>query len=287
MGILLLIITVLFCALQSVVKKDFSIKINGKGGTYFFAAFSSLFAMLFFVFTADGLSFDWAILPYSLGFGLAYLISLVSGYLALTTGSASISSLISSYSLMIPAFYGLIFLKEPMGKLFLPGLLLLLISIFLINKKGENEQSKFTPEWIFYVVLSFFGGGMCSVIQTMQQKAFDGQYKSEYMIISLLFVFLSVAFISLIKERKNLGLYLKKGWYLGPVCGIMNGAVNLFVMMLVSEIKMAASIMFPVIGAGQLILTYIFFRFIFKEQLTKPQLCGFVLGTISVILLNI
>ena len=128
---------------------------------------------------------------------------------------------------------------------------------------------------------------MCSVIQTMQQKAFDGQYKSEYMIISLLFVFLSVAFISLIKERKNLGLYLKKGWYLGPVCGIMNGAVNLFVMMLVSEIKMAASIMFPVIGAGQLILTYIFFRFIFKEQLTKPQLCGFVLGTISVILLNI
>ncbi len=286
MDILLLVITVLFSALQSVTKKAFGSKING-GGTFFFAGFSSLFAMLFFIVTADSLSFNPAILPYSLGFGFAYLTATVFGYLALTTGSASISSLISSYSLMIPAFYGLIFLKEPMGKFFLPGLLLLLISIFLINKKSGNDQSKFTPKWIFYVILSFIGGGMCSVMQTMQQKAFDGQYKSEYMIISLLFVLLSVGIISLIKERKNLGLYIKKGWYLGSACGIMNGAVNLIVMILVSEIKMSASVMFPVIGAGQLILTYTFFRFMFKEHLTKPQLYGFVLGTISVILLNI
>ena len=286
MDILLLVVTVLFCALQAVTKKAFGTKISG-GGTFFFSAFSTLFAMLFFVFTSEGFVFDMAYIPYSLGFGLSYLVSLVFGYLALTTGSASLSSLISSYSLMIPAFYGLVFLHEPMGKFFIPGLAILLVSIFLINKKVDNQSTKFTPKWIFYVVMSFIGGGMCSVTQTMQQKACDGQYKSEYMIVSLIFVLLCVGAISLVKERKNLGLYLKKGWHLSSLCGIMNGAVNLFVMMLVSEIKMSASVMFPVIGAGQLIITYIFFRFMFKEKLTKPQLAGFVLGTISVILLNI
>ena len=99
MDILLLVITVLFCALQAVAKKAFGAKING-GGTYFFATFSSLFAMLFFIGTADGLSFNSAIVPYSLGFGLAYLTSLVAGYLALTTGSASISSLMRIIALL-------------------------------------------------------------------------------------------------------------------------------------------------------------------------------------------
>ena len=41
-----------------------------------------------------------------------------------------------------------------------------------------------------------------------------------------------------------------------------------------SEIKMAASIMFPVIGAGQLIITYIFFRFMFKEKLKVVEQDG-------------
>ncbi len=284
MDILLLVITVLFCALQSVTKKAFGSKISG-GGTFFFSGLSTLFAMLFFIATSKEFRFDTAFIPYSIGFGLSYLVSLVFGYLALTTGSASLSSLISSYSLMIPAFYGLIFLHEDMGKFFIPGLLILLISIFLINKKVDNQTTKFTPKWIFYVIMSFIGGGMCSVTQTMQQKAFDGQYKSEFMIIALLFVVICVGILSAVKERGSFVQYVKKGWWLGSVCGIMNGVVNLFVMILTAT--MATSVMFPVIGAGQLILTYIFFRFMFKETLTKPQLYGFILGTISVILLNI
>jgi len=284
MDILLLVIVVLFCALQNVTKKSYGSGTNG-GGTYFFSGLSTLFAMLFFIFTSKGFSFDATVIPYSLGFGLSYLVSLVFGYLALTTGSASLSSLISSYSLMLPAFYGLIFLNEPMGKFFFPGLLLLLISVFLINRKTNEPSSKFTAKWIIYVILSFVGGGMCSITQKMQQVAFDGKYKNEFMIIALLFALISIGFLTVIKERENMLLFLKKGWHLGSVNGIMAGVVNLFVMIL--SATMSASVMFPVIGAGSLIITYIFFRFMFKEKLTKPQLYGFVLGTISVILLNI
>lgn len=283
---IMLIIVVLFCALQNVTKKGFGAKVGG-GGTFFFSGLSSLFAMLFFIFTSTEFVFDAAVIPYSLGFGLSYAVSMIFGYLAIASGSASLSALINSYSLMIPAFYGLIFLSEPMGKFFIPGLTLLLISIFLINKKTDNESSTFTPKWIFFVVMSFIGGGMCSVTQKMQQVAFDGKYKNEFMIAALLFVLIVNIVFAIIKERQNIKLYLKKGWYLGPVCGIMNGIVNLFVMILTTELKMSASVMFPVIGAGSLIITYIFYRFMFKEVLTKPQLAGFIIGIISVLLLNI
>ena len=283
---IMLVVTVLFCALQNVTKKGFGTKVNG-GGTFFFSGISSLFAMLFFICTSKEFVFDAATIPYSLGFGLSYAASLIFGYLAIASGSASLSALISSYSLMIPAFYGLIFLKEDIGIFFIPGLALLLISIFLINKKTDNESSAFTPKWIFYVIMSFIGGGMCSVTQKMQQVAFDGKYKNEFMIIALLFVLCVNIVFTLLKERKNIKLYLKKGWLLGSSCGIMNGVVNLFVMILTTELKMSASVMFPVIGAGTLIITYIFYRFMFKEVLTRPQLAGFVLGTISVLLLNI
>ena len=283
---IMLIIVVLFCALQNVTKKGFGAKVGG-GGTFFFSGLSSLFAMLFFIFTSTEFVFDAAVIPYSLGFGLSYAVSMIFGYLAIASGSASLSALINSYSLMIPAFYGLIFLSEPMGKFFIPGLTLLLISIFLINKKTDNESSTFTPKWIFFVVMSFIGGGMCSVTQKMQQVAFDGKYKNEFMIAALLFVLIVNIVFAIIKERQNIKLYLKKGWYLGSVCGIMNGIVNLFVMILTTELKMSASVMFPVIGAGSLIITYIFYRFMFKEVLTKPQLAGFILGIISVLFLNI
>jgi len=282
----MLITVVLFCALQNVTKKGFSAKVSG-GGTFFISGLSSLFAMLFFIFTSKEFNFNAAFIPYSLGFGLSYAASLIFGYLAITTGSASLSALISSYSLMIPAFYGLIFLREDMGKFFIPGLALLLISIFLINRKEEGEASAFTPKWIFFVVMSFIGGGMCSVTQKMQQVAFDGKYKNEFMILALLFVlFVNAVFVAA-KEKENIKLYLKNGWFLGASCGIMNGVVNLFVMILTTELKMSASVMFPVIGAGTLIITYIFYRFMFKEVLTSSQLAGFVLGTISVLLLNI
>lgn len=132
----------------------------------------------------------------------------------------------------------------------------------------------------------FFGNGMCSVVQKMQQIAFEGSYKNEFMIISLLFVCVAAFSIFLLKERKDgsISIPVKHSLFWGGLCGIMNGAVNLFVMIL-SE-KMNASAMFPIISVGSLIITYALFRIFYKEKLSKTQLAGFVLGTISIILLN-
>ena len=55
-------------------------------------------------------------------------------YFALMLGSMTLTSLIVSYSVIIPCIYGIVFLKEPISICFVIGLLLLAISLFLVNK---------------------------------------------------------------------------------------------------------------------------------------------------------
>ena len=149
----------------------------------------------------------------------------------------------------------------------------------------NNTGSRYFEKIVFYLLIAFVGNGMCSVVQKMQQDAFGGNYKNEFMIIALASVCTSLFITSLIKEKRHIKRCAKTGWYFAIACGIMNGVVNLFIMLLSG--KMPVSLMFPLISAGGIIITYFVSRFIYKEKLTKQQLFGFALGVCSVVLLNI
>jgi drug/metabolite transporter (DMT)-like permease len=267
---------------QNIVKKPYTKKTNG-GGVYFFNTLVSATALLFFALTSSELHFDFSIVPYAIGFAATYSVASIFSILAIANGSLSLTSLCTSFSLMIPTFYGLIFLKDAIGLGFVSGLILLAISLFLINKPDKN--ARVSVKWLIFVLLAFLGNGMCTVMQNMQQRAFDGAYKSEFMILSYAMVAVVMLSMALFKDRKNLKLHVKAGWYVAPICGALNGMVNLFVMIL--SARMAVSLMFPLISAGGLVVTYLVSRFVYKEKLTKLQFAGFVLGAAAVVLLNI
>lgn len=266
---------------QSIVKKPYTQKTSG-GGVYFFNMLLSMAALLFFVATSSKLNFNLTYVPYSIGFAVAYAVSSVFMVLAIAYGSLSLTSLFISYSLMIPTIYGLI-LGEPVGNGFLPGMILLVISIFLTNKR--DEKAKISFKWVIFVLLSFIGNGMCTVVQKMQQVASGGKYKNEFMIVALAIVTIVMFIISLFQERRDIKFYAKSGWHWALICGVLNGMVNLFVMILSG--RMSVSLMFPLISAGGLIVTYIVSRLFYKEKLTRIQFVGFVFGLAAVVLLNI
>jgi drug/metabolite transporter (DMT)-like permease len=184
---------------------------------------------------------------------------------------------------MLPTFYGLIFLKDSISVGFIPGLVLLGVSLFLINK--SDEKVRFSLKWIICVIVSFIGNGMCTVVQKMQQVASNSAYKNEFMIVALAIVTIAMLIVSLIKERKKIKVYAKYGWHWALICGLLNGMVNLFVMILSG--RMAVSLMFPLISAGGLVVTYIVSRFCYKEKLTRVRFIGFILGLVAVVFLNI
>lgn len=269
-------------SIQNIFKRQYSDKTNGKG-VWIFSGLVSLFAMLFFVCSSKNLNFNISFLPYSIGFAVAYGTATLFSVLAVSCGSLSLTSLFISYSLMLPTFYGLIFLKDPISKGLIPGIILLVISLVLTNKKSEENKISF--KWIIYVILAFVGNGMCSTVQKMQQVAFEGTYKNEFMIIALAIVAIFMILFSLFTERKEIKHYVNYGWRLAILSGVVNGAVNLFVMILSS--RMPVSLMFPLISAGGIIITYLISKFFYKEKLSKTQFIGFIIGIISVVFLNI
>lgn len=282
LNVIFLIAIILGVSGQNIVKKPYTQKMGGSG-VYFFNAILSAAALLFFAVTATKLDFDLSFIPYSIGFAASYAIATVFLVLAIAYGSLSLTSLFFSYSLMIPTLYGLVFLKDDISVGFILGLALLVVSLFLVNK--NDKKAKFSFKWIICVILAFLGNGMCTVVQNMQQVAFDGAYKNEFMIVALAIVALVMSIMSLIKERKAMKVYAKAGWHWALICGLLNGMVNLFVMIL--SRSMPVSVMFPLISAGGLVVTYLVSRFVYKESLTKLQFVGFILGLAAVVFLNI
>ena len=269
---------------QNVLKKYYNGKTD-RHGVFIFAAISAFVACLFFLISSGfKLDFCAEVIPYSLGFAVSYAAASVGSFLAIQSGSLSLTSLINSYSLVVPTFYSLIFFGESVSGIFWVGFALLMISLFLINSR-EGEV-KITLKWVVFVVVGFLGNGICSTVQAAEQRAFAGAYKSEFMIMALTVVALSLFTASLCTERDCMGDCLKRGGHLMAGCGVANGAVNLFIMLLLVRMSSAA-VIYPVISAGGIVLSWSVSRFLYKENLTKKQNLALVLGIVSVVLMNL
>lgn len=279
---LLLTASIFGVTIQQVSKKAYNKKVAG--GTFTFTALSIIFALIVFIFTSGG-KFDLnpEILPYCFGFAVAYGAASIGSFLAVGAGPLSLTSLMVSYSLIIPTIYGLIVGETPSPFLYV-GLALLFVSILLVNIEKKGEEKKITLKWIIFVLIAFVANGACSTVQTIQQRTFEGAYKSEFMIIALITSIIAIGAAAVIFERNNFASKIKTGahWYI--ICGLANGLVNLFVMMLA---KYNPAIVFPVISAGGIITTAIVGIFVYKEKLSVMQIIGMFLGTASIVFLNL
>lgn len=282
MNSIYLVTTLVFLLTQSVIRKLYSEKTNG-AGVYTFNVFAGIGALIFFLLTMKDPVWDLRILPYAFIFAVSYLSAGIFGLKAIAVGSLSLTSLITNFSLIIPTFYGLLFLGERGSVFFFFGVAALLVALVLVNK--SSDSTPITGKWLFYVAIAFAGNGMCSLSQTLQQNAFQGAGKNEFMILALLFVVLGSTIMMLLQERKNIRVYIKHGTVKGLACGIANGIVNMLVMVLLGT--MPASVVFPLITGGSIVFTYVISRTAFREKLSKRQTIGFVLGVASIILLNL
>ena len=282
MEYLVLLIIILTQTAGGIFTKLYNIK-TGNKSAYIYGGCVALVAAAFFAATSGGLNFKTEFLGYSAGFGTAYATALISTNLAFRYGPMALTSLVTSLSLMIPTLYGIIFLGEPVGIWLILGLIMLILSLCLINLKKDDK--KVSPKWALFAGLAFLGNGMCSTTQKMEQVAFSGAYKSEFMIAALLMV-AAVAFImAFITERSEISYCLKKGAIYTILYGISNGILNLFVMVLGN--MMPASIMFPLISAFGIIGSFAVGRFMFGEKLNSMQLAGLLAGIVSIIFFNL
>lgn len=264
---------------------------SGAKNTLLFSSLTAFTAMLVFVATNNDWSWNMGIFGYSLAFSLSYGTALATSVIALKYGPLAKTSLISACSLIIPSIYGVVVQgvmrgnKDAFSLTLIVGLIVLIISQFLVN--NEKDDKKPTLKWIIYVLLCFLSNGFCSVIQVVKQEQYGTQCNNVFMIIAFFMVSVALLIMSLsTKEmRLDVGFTVKKGWLLALLCGVANGVTNLFSLILGG--RMPASIVWPVMSGGSLVLVFLWSFFIKKERYTPVQYVGYALGFLAIVLLNL
>ena len=292
MGYVYLALCALITPTQNVLKKTYSK--HCQRGAYVFSVYQTAAASLFFALMAllgGGYAFEWGALPYSVAFGVGYAICTLSATVAIFVGSMALTALMVSYSLMIPTVYGFLFWGEPFTWLVAIGLSLLAVSLFLVNapvkKKtdgAEHVRSLFSVKWLILAVLALVCNGALSVIQKEQQIRFDGAYKNEFMLISMLIACMCLSLIML-KDRGAIRDCFRVGLVMGGSCGVLNAAMNLMVMLAIALLP--ATVFYPVLSGAGTVFSYLIAMIFYKERFTMRQHLGILCGVASLIVLNL
>ena len=215
---------------------------------------------------------------YASVYGFALFFSTLFGYMALMHGSMALTSLIVSYSVIIPCFYGIFFLGETVGVIRILGIALLLVSMYLLKHQAENV--KLSNKWFIYVAITFLCNGLCSVIQKLHQITYPSSYCKEFMIYSLCVTFILFLVISIYKrEEKSTGVMRY-----AVIAGILMGLGNYLTLVLSSKVD--ATVLFPLVSIFSMLCNVLVSKLYFKDKFSIMQLIGIGLGVLSVLLIK-
>jgi len=254
-----------------------------------FSGMLSFCAMCFFMVINRDWTWDAELIIPALAFGLCYAAATVFVVFAFRCGSLVKTTLIVSYSLLVPTLAGVVILREALGITMLIGLVLVIVSVWLINYRkdtGEHSKERITLKWILFVVIAFVSNGMCSTIQKLTPYVLgEDVNQNMYMIVALGISTVLLVIASFATRETDMKMTLRFGAPASLLCGIFNGAVNYLVIYL--NPRIAASVLFPAISAIGLVLLFPYSILVRHEKFTATQWVGFSVGLLSVILLNL
>lgn len=286
MDYLYLTLAVLFVAGTNITGKLYNQKSAMRKGAamlYTLIAVASAFVFWLVTFMISP-QYNMAVLPYAAIFSLCYVAANMGLIYALGSGAVTVTSLFGKMSLVLVAVWGFFFWNEGITVLSCMGLILCALSIFLCLYRGR-EGVGVNMRWIFFVCLVLFGNAGCSIVQKTQQMNFSGQYGAFMMLISTGAATLAcgVAYIICRKEQSREALAL---FYIPVSAGLMNAGMNLLVIILATS-SLSASLVYPTLASGGLIVVCISGIFIFKEKMSPRGFVGVALGLIATALLSL
>ena len=278
MTFLLYALRIICAAGQSAVGKQYA---RLGGDSLSFNLNKALTGMVMFLLYGciTGFSLHLPTVLLGLGYGLAFCCSMHTGFNALSIGPMALTSIIASFSLIIPFFFGVFLWNEELTVFKAVGIVLLLASILLINAKKELG---FSFLWLLYALLTLVANGVCSVVQKLHQLRFPGLYRTEFMFWALLCAFIILSLTAVQTKEKKTRV---KFSLLGLTAGAMNCSANYIVLYL--SATESASVLFPIVSVANIIAVWLIGVVVFKERLRRTQVLGLIAGVASVVLLKL
>ena len=285
MVIVVYVLIILASVTQSATTKLFNQKCAHSA--VFNAIKSCTALILFALIAAFGFAFHLPTVLFGALYGVSLCVSMYAGYQALCRGQMALTSMLVSFSVIIPLIWGITVGNETLKSLQYPALILLFLAIILTNadkiKAKRDTQTNYFL-WLLFVAITFICNGACSILQKQHQTLYPEAYSREFMLFAMLLcsvVFLISAFRRISpKELKGI-----KGKRYGVLSGLANGIANFLTLVLAGMEN--ASVLFPIISAGTLLAALLCGNLLFKEKLRANHYAALAAGIVAVVLLKL
>lgn len=245
--------------------------------------------ILFTLSAAVGFTFHLPTALFGFAYGISLCVSMYAGYMALCLGQMALTSMLVSFSVVIPLIWGITVGNETLTKLQYPAFVFLVLAILLTNsdkftfRRSSSARTNYGL-WLLFVGITFCCNGCCSILQKQHQKLYPEAYSREFMFFAMLlctiiFLLTAVRKISL-QEFKAIN-----GKRYGVLSGLANGTANFLTLVLAGFEN--ASVLFPVISAGTILASLLCGRFVFHEKLKINHYLALAAGITAVVLLKL
>lgn len=224
-------------------------------------------------------------------FGLITTLQTITLLKAMEIGPMSYTTLINSFSTLIPTLSGALFFNEKIELVHIFGIILMIISFILSVDKSKNNDSA-SIKWLIYSIIAFICTGGIGVMQKIHQSSeFKGELNA-FLVLAFVVSFVFAIILTLLFSKKENNPILQKNKsgkvnyiillviVIAGACVAVNNKLNLYL-----SGVMDSAVFFPIVSGGGLVLTTISALIVFKEKLTKKQWAGIIIGIVSVILL--
>ncbi len=297
------LVSVVVLTAQGVLIKRFGDKRPNAEITYTFATAVCAFVLFGIIALVSKSQFNMQSLPYSLFFAVCYAGSTITYVLAVGCGSLALTTTIHSFALIIPTVLGFLVWGEPINAFKIVGIVLFAAALLLMGEKAEKGERLLSTKWIILMIISFFCEGLAPVAIKMHSMALGEETATAcndvFMVMAYAMAVVGIFVAAVLKEGrvsipdgegkkpKNFMLdSLKIALPIASLGGICNGLYNLM-NTVVANNKLDVSVFYPVISAGQLILTCVIAVVFFREKLSLKQIAAIFCGVVAIVLLNI
>ncbi len=220
---------------------------------------------------------------------LIYTLFLISAQwcytMALSKIKVSICSTIYSLGFVIPTLSGSIFWNESFTLYDFFGMCCVITAIIVSGMNKKTTAKTQIVKWYFVaLIIAMLSSGGLGLIQKIQQSMPHSDEKDAFVAIAFICAAL-VSFIFSLFAKSDKTVTNNKQFVYASLTGICFGTCNLLNTTLAG--KLDSALFFPLQNISVILLSIVLSCVFTKEKITKQSIVVFLLGAISMVLLNI
>ena len=224
---------------------------------------------------------DW--FKYSIILGSLFVAIFLSMAMTTEKYGVSVNAVSAKMSVIIPVLFAYVYNSERLTIQFVVGILLSLLSIYLITKK---KQIIIPKKYIYLPIIVFLGSG---TIDT-SLKLLELNYSNDISINTISYsIFLGAFLVGTtfytIKNQFNFSNWSSRNIISGIILGIPNYFSIYFLLTAIKSFSLKSAFVFGINNIGIVLLSTLLSVIIFKEKLTLINKFGVLISVLSIILI--